>query len=87
MAEEWEERPDLLPGTGVGRVFRETVQQRGTWPCPGVGGLCQHDLFSPAFGTAWKQKWMAKSSLAVHWPSMYSDRTTLPLLPFIWNRS
>lgn len=24
--------------------------------------------FSPALGTAWKQKWMAKSSLAVHWP-------------------
>lgn len=36
MAEEWEERPDL-PGTGVGRVFWESVQERGTWPCPGVG--------------------------------------------------
>ena len=38
MAEEWEERPDLLPGTGVGRVFRKSVQKRGIWPCPGVGG-------------------------------------------------
>ena len=27
--------------------------------------------FSPAVGTAWKQKWMAKSSLAVHWPGKH----------------
>ena len=86
-AEKWEERPDLLPGTGVGKVFRESVQKRGTWACSGVGTSVSMAVVFSSHKDSLEAEVNGEVITGCALAILYRGRTILLLLPFLWNRN